>query len=162
MASGKFLVPNGVLIECYIWFWDLGSEDCCRMIQTTIKEEHLPMGMNKGLISLLHIGGEKKNLRNWWSISLLNVFYKFFGKNLIITTLYITFKTNLNVKLLTLINPCFSHLGTFWMTCFWHKKLLIGLNALVKHWFSSSLTLRMLFRDAKHCGLHQWQCHNNI
>jgi len=88
------------------------------MVQTTIKEEHLPMGMNKGIIALLHIGGEKKNLRNWWSISLLNVFYKFFGKNLIITTLYITFKTNLNVKLLTLINPCFSHLGTFWMTCF--------------------------------------------
>ncbi len=82
MASGKFLVPNGVLIECYIWFWDLGNEDCCRMIQTTIKEKHLPMGMNKGLIALLHIDGEKENLRNWWSISLLNVFYIILAKTL--------------------------------------------------------------------------------
>jgi hypothetical protein len=52
------------------------------MVQTTIKEEHLPMGMNKGIIALLHIGGEKKNLRNWWSISLLNVFYRILAKTL--------------------------------------------------------------------------------
>jgi hypothetical protein len=40
------------------------------------------MGMNKGLIALLHIGGEKENLRNWWSISLLNVFYIILAKTL--------------------------------------------------------------------------------
>ncbi len=47
------------------------GEDCCRMVQTTIKEEHLPRGMNKGLVALLHIGGEKENLGNWLSISFL-------------------------------------------------------------------------------------------
>jgi len=52
------------------------------MVQTTIKEEHLPMGMNKGIIALLHRGGGKKNLRNWWSISLLNVFYRILAKTL--------------------------------------------------------------------------------
>jgi hypothetical protein len=57
----------------------LGSrgEDYCRMVQTTIKDEHLPRGMNKSLIALLHIGGEKENLGNWWSISLLIFLIKF-------------------------------------------------------------------------------------
>jgi hypothetical protein len=52
------------------------------MVQTTIKKEHLPTGMNKGLMALLHIGGEKENLGNWWSISLLNVLYKILAKTL--------------------------------------------------------------------------------
>jgi hypothetical protein len=82
MANGKSLIPNGVVIECYIRFWDLKGEDCCRMVQIIIKEEHLLRGMNKGLMALLHIGVEKKNFGNWWSIFLLNVFHKILAKAL--------------------------------------------------------------------------------
>jgi hypothetical protein len=52
------------------------------MVQIIIKEEHLLRGMNKGLMALLHIGVEKKNFGNWWSIFLLNVFHKILAKAL--------------------------------------------------------------------------------
>lgn len=46
------------------------------MAQTSIQHGSLPAWVNRGLIALLHKGGNREELANWRPISLLNVAYK--------------------------------------------------------------------------------------
>jgi hypothetical protein len=50
------------------------------MIHLAIQQGRLPTGMTKGMLVLLHKGGEREMLNNWRPISLLNVSYKIYAK----------------------------------------------------------------------------------
>jgi hypothetical protein len=59
MAVGKSPGPDGVVIEFYKTFWDLFGEEYHRMILSAVESGRLPNGVTRGLISLLHKGGEE-------------------------------------------------------------------------------------------------------
>jgi hypothetical protein len=52
------------------------------MIEVVVKDGGFPDGVNRGLITLLFKVENKENLSNWQFITLLNVSYKIFAKDL--------------------------------------------------------------------------------
>jgi hypothetical protein len=64
MAKGRSLGPNGVVVEFKILFWDLIGEDFFKTIDFSIREGHLPNGVNNGSITLLFKARENENLSN--------------------------------------------------------------------------------------------------
>jgi hypothetical protein len=52
------------------------------MISQAVREGKLPPSATKGLIALLHKGGERGKMTNWRPITLLNVGYKIYAKAL--------------------------------------------------------------------------------
>ena len=82
MAKGKCPGPDGFLVEFYTTYWYLIGTDFTNMIQKSIQQGTLPPGVNRGLIALLHKGGDREELANWRPISLLNVAYKIMAKAL--------------------------------------------------------------------------------
>ncbi len=82
MAKGRSLGPNGVMVKFFVLFWDLIREDFFKTIDFSIREGHLPKGVNKGSITFLFKARENENLGNWWSIFLINVAYKIYAKTL--------------------------------------------------------------------------------
>jgi hypothetical protein len=80
MKSGNSPGPNGILAEFYKIYWELIGDDYLNMISLAIQAGWLPTGVTKGLISLIHKGGERRKLTNWRPIALLNVAYKLFAK----------------------------------------------------------------------------------
>jgi hypothetical protein len=52
------------------------------MVHDVVKNDIFPLGVTRGMISMLHKGGERGKLTNWRPITLLNVAYKLFAKAL--------------------------------------------------------------------------------
>jgi hypothetical protein len=76
MKPGKSPGPDGILTEFYKIYWELIGDDYLIMISLAVQAGRLPTGVTKGLISLIHKGGERRKLTNWRPITLLNVVYK--------------------------------------------------------------------------------------
>ncbi len=62
MAKGKSLGPNGMVVEIYIFFWDLMGKEYFQMIKILVELGHLPKGVNKSLVILLFKSRQKGNL----------------------------------------------------------------------------------------------------
>jgi len=82
MDPGKAPGPNGVIIGFFKSYWDIIKADYLRMITKAVEEVSMPPGITRGVISLLHKGGERCKLTNWRPITLLNVAYKIYAKAL--------------------------------------------------------------------------------
>jgi hypothetical protein len=82
MAAGKAPGPDGVITEFYKKFWELIKADYLIMIQEAVRSNRMALGVNRGLISLLHKRRERCKLTNWRPITLLNVAYKLYAKAL--------------------------------------------------------------------------------
>ena len=66
----------------FIKLWDTIGEEFVAMLNDSIRRGALPQGMNKGLIVLLHKGGNREERANWRPVTLLNVPYKILAKAL--------------------------------------------------------------------------------
>jgi hypothetical protein len=80
MAGGKSPGPDGVINKFYKVYWEVIGADYHEMILEAVWLGRIPTGVTKGLISLLHKGGERIQLTNWRPITLLNVAYKLYAK----------------------------------------------------------------------------------
>jgi hypothetical protein len=80
MACEKAPGPDGIMIELFKTFWHLVGPDYLSMIKRTLVDANLPSSIVRGLITLLHKGGDHLPLGNYRPITLLNCIYKFFTK----------------------------------------------------------------------------------
>lgn len=88
--------PDGVILEFYQCYWDIIGKDFHEMILSSINCGQLPIGTTRGMIALLHKGGDRQDLSNWRPITLLNLSYKIFAKAL---------QLRLQPILMEIINP---------------------------------------------------------
>jgi hypothetical protein len=82
MAEGKSPSLDGIAIQFFTKYWDFIGEEFTAMLQLAYATGSLLSQMNKGLITLLHKGGEHEDLRNWRPITFLSVAYKVLAKAL--------------------------------------------------------------------------------
>jgi hypothetical protein len=82
LVANKALSSDGITMEFYKVMWPLIKPEYYNMIHAAISKGELSAGLTKGLIALLHKGGERATLNNWRPITLLNVTYKIFAKAL--------------------------------------------------------------------------------
>jgi hypothetical protein len=79
MAKGKAPRPNGIIVEFFLSMWlVIGHQEYTKMIHDAILNDYFPHNVTRGLITLLHKGGERKHLSNWRPITLLNVSHTIF------------------------------------------------------------------------------------
>jgi len=79
-ANNKSPGPDGLPAEFYKTFWAKLSALLLDMLLATHSLSSLPLSMQTGIISLLFKKGDRKLLKNWRPISLLNADFKLIGK----------------------------------------------------------------------------------
>jgi hypothetical protein len=62
MVKGKTMGLDGVVMKFFLNMWSIIGKEYTKMVQTTILRRYFPLGVTKGLITLLHKGGERKQL----------------------------------------------------------------------------------------------------
>jgi hypothetical protein len=82
MVVGKSPGLDGFTIQFFTQMWELLGTEFTTMLQQAFDQGCLPGQMNNGLITLLHKGGNREDLRNWKPITLLNIAYKILAKAL--------------------------------------------------------------------------------
>ena len=76
MAKRKAPGSDGFPMEFYIKFWDVLGEDLVCVLNSCYRDGVLSLSQRSGVISLSFKKGDCLDIRNWRSISLLNVDYK--------------------------------------------------------------------------------------
>lgn len=76
MVRGSSPGINGFPMEFYITFWEILGEDLVTVLNYAYDVGRMSPSQCRGLITLLHKGGERSRRTNWRPISLLNVDYK--------------------------------------------------------------------------------------
>ncbi|GBG85796.1 hypothetical protein CBR_g40605 [Chara braunii] len=82
MAKGKAPGDDGLPVEFFLATWEVVGPILVRLFNRVLEEEMLTEDMCRGVITLLYKKGDKRNVRNWRPISLLNVAYKILAKAL--------------------------------------------------------------------------------
>ena len=82
MCPRKAPGPDGIVLEFYKTYWPLLGAEFTSMVNASIHEGRLPLGVTQGMIVLLHKGGDRQALTNWRPITLLNLGYKIYAKAL--------------------------------------------------------------------------------
>ena len=109
LATDKAPRPDGISIAFYMHHWDLIGGDFLNMINQALREGALPATMIQGAITLLYKSGEKEDLSNWRSITLLNTSYKILAK-----ALQLRLKPFL-AEIISSDQTAFVPKGTFWI-----------------------------------------------
>ena len=81
-ATNKAPGLDSITMEFYKVMWPLIGPEYYNMIHAAISKGELLASLTKGLIALLHKGGEGGTLNNCCPITLLNATYKIFAKAL--------------------------------------------------------------------------------
>ncbi|KAJ1126756.1 hypothetical protein NDU88_005162 [Pleurodeles waltl] len=82
--SGKTPGSDGLPLEFYTSLWDLVGLDLLELYEEMEQEGVMPHKVREGMIALLSKHkGERCDLKNWRSISLLNVDYKILAKTIV-------------------------------------------------------------------------------
>jgi len=74
--------PDGMITGFFRSYWDLIKVDYLHMILEGVLTNSIQLSITRGVISLLHKGGDRAKLKNWRPITLLNVSYKLYTKAL--------------------------------------------------------------------------------
>ena len=72
--------PDGLTVEFYRCFWDVLGPKLVEVVNTCFGEEELTESMKSSVTRVLFKKGDRKDLKNWRPISLLNVDYKIASK----------------------------------------------------------------------------------
>ena len=72
--------PDGLTVEFYAFFWDKLGETLVSVFNHSLACGDLPNSMKASVTRLLHKKDDKRDLKNWRPISLLNVDYKICSK----------------------------------------------------------------------------------
>ena len=81
MSNNKAPGPDGLSVEFYVKFWDRLGPYLCRVLNTCYRAGEMCESMKTSNTRVIFKKGDRKNLKNWRPISLLNVDY-----NLMIST----------------------------------------------------------------------------
>ena len=72
---------DGIISECYQLFWQDITNEVFEVIEQIFKFEYtLSASQHKGVLTLLHKGGEREDIENWRPLTLLNCDYKIISK----------------------------------------------------------------------------------
>ena len=82
LAKDRAPGPDGVSIMFFTHHWGLIGQDYMKMVNQALQAKQLPKQMTRGVITLIHKGGQKEDLGNWRPITLLNAAYKILAKAL--------------------------------------------------------------------------------
>ena len=77
---GKTPGADGLSVEFYVHFWHKLGETLVAVFNLGIERGELPESMKASITRLIHKKDDKRNLKNWRPISLLNVDYKICSK----------------------------------------------------------------------------------
>lgn len=80
MSKNKTPGPDGLTVSFYLEFWNQLADDFQKLIESIYTENSMTRSMRHGHISLIHKKGDKRNLKNYRPISLLNVDYKIIAR----------------------------------------------------------------------------------
>jgi hypothetical protein len=81
LKPNKFPGEDGVISEFYQLFWQDIKNEFFEVIEFFFKFEYtLSASQYKGVLTLLHKGGEREDLKNWRPLTLLNCDYKIISK----------------------------------------------------------------------------------
>ena len=72
--------PDGLTVEFYKCFWDVLGPKLVDVVNTCFGDEELTESMKNSVTRILFKKGDRKDLKNWRPISLLNVDYKIASK----------------------------------------------------------------------------------
>ena len=81
LSKGKTPGPDGLPQEFYAKFWNLLAPHLLRVFNFSLDQGFLCASMHENVTRLLFKKGDKKLLKNWRPISLLNVDYKICSKS---------------------------------------------------------------------------------
>lgn len=76
MHKNKAPGPDGLTIEFYQTFWSDLADDLCELFNFAYEGKHMSESQCQSLLRLLFKKGDRKNLKNWRPIALLNTDYK--------------------------------------------------------------------------------------
>ena len=82
MIRGSSPGVDGFPMEFYLTFWDVLGEDLVSTLNSCYELGQMSPSQCRGLITLLHKGGERSSRTNWRPISLLNVDYKIASRSI--------------------------------------------------------------------------------
>ena len=80
MNSNKASGPDGLSVEFYVKFWDRLGPYLCRVLYAYYHAGEMCESMKTSNMRVIFKKGDRKNLKNWRPISLLNVNYKICSK----------------------------------------------------------------------------------
>ncbi|KAJ8402876.1 hypothetical protein AAFF_G00361900 [Aldrovandia affinis] len=80
LRDGRAPGHDGLPKEFYVAFWHLLGPDLLEVYRTLLKGGALSASMQKGVLVLLHKGGDRAELGNWWPLTLLTTDYKVLAK----------------------------------------------------------------------------------
>ncbi|KAJ8349256.1 hypothetical protein AAFF_G00170560 [Aldrovandia affinis] len=80
LRDGRAPGHDGFPREFYVAFWHLLGPDLLEVYRTLLKRGALSASMRKGVLVLLHKGGDRTELGNWRPLTLLNTDYKVLAK----------------------------------------------------------------------------------
>ena len=80
MGANKTPGGDGLPSEFFKVFWDIIRQDVVEVFSYMMREGIISESMREGVVVLIYKKGDKKDIRNWRPISLLNSDYKFFAK----------------------------------------------------------------------------------
>ena len=80
MNNNKTPGEDGLTKEFYMYFWDLIGKDLIENLNNCLLKGQMSDSMKTAIISLLYKKGDRKDIRNWRPISLLNIDYKILTK----------------------------------------------------------------------------------
>ena len=80
MNSNKAPGPDGLSVEFYVKFWDRLGLYLCRVLNACYRAGEMCESMKTSNTRVIFKKGDRKNLKNWRPISLLNVDYKICSK----------------------------------------------------------------------------------
>ena len=82
----KILKPNkspgedGIISEFYLLYWNTIKAEFMSLLREIFEQKRLSDSQYKGVLTLLHKGGERDNIKNWRPLTLLNCDYKIIAK----------------------------------------------------------------------------------
>jgi len=80
MKSFKSPGGDGIIREFYQLYWEAIEKDFFEVVNEVFHNFELSDSQYNGMITLLHKGGDRDNIRNWRPITLLNTDYKIISK----------------------------------------------------------------------------------
>lgn len=80
MAKNKTLGKDGLPVEWYVRFWPILKTHLLEVLKLCIETGHTSSSMKEGVITLIFKNGERREVKNWRPITLLNVNYKLMAK----------------------------------------------------------------------------------
>lgn len=80
MQRNKTLGRDGFSVEVYVMFWPVFKKHLTVIVQYCVSTWELSSTMKKGAITLIFKKGDRREIKNWRPITLLNVDYKLVAK----------------------------------------------------------------------------------